>query len=172
MAGCNNYDSTNNMANIGNKIKDYIAKNASASITNNDAVTNMYESNKSKDAKLTVMAAQIKQLTAAIAKLSTINKTNKENVDPNRNCGCCTIEQMTKLLNMGAYCHTHGFHPAGPTHDSTTCQYKKKDGHQDTSTRSNHLNRLTYWHPSTSPSNNKVMHHGRTRASPTDRDRG
>jgi hypothetical protein len=37
-AGCNNYDSTNNMADIGDKIKDYIAKIISASITNNDAV--------------------------------------------------------------------------------------------------------------------------------------
>ncbi len=40
-AGQKKYDSTNNMAKIGNKIKDYIAKIASASITNNDALANI-----------------------------------------------------------------------------------------------------------------------------------
>jgi hypothetical protein len=128
-AGCNNYDSANNMADIGNKIKDYITKIASASITNNNAIANMRKANKSKDTKLTSTAAQIKQLTTAIAKLSTINKPNNKYVDPNRNRGCCTVEQMTKLRNMDTYCHTHGFHPVGPTHDSATCQYKKKYGH-------------------------------------------
>jgi hypothetical protein len=131
------------MANIGNKIKDYIAKIASASITNNNAVANMRKANKSKDSKLTAMAPQIKQLTAAIAKLSRINKPNNKNVDPNKNHGCHTIEQMTKLQNMGAYFHTHDFHPASPTHDSATCKYKKKDGHQDAATWSNHLNGST-----------------------------
>jgi hypothetical protein len=144
-AGCNNYDSTINMANIGDKIKDYIAKIAIASITNNDVIANMCKANKSKDAKLTAMAAQIKQLIAAIAKLLTTNKPNNKNVDPNRNQGCRTIKQITKLQNMGAYCHTHGFHPVGPTHESATCQYKKEDSHQDAATWSNRLNGATYW---------------------------
>jgi hypothetical protein len=52
---------------------------------------------------------------------------------------------MTKLCNMGAYCHTHGFHLVSPTHDSATCQYKKKDGHQDAATWSNRLDGTTYW---------------------------
>jgi hypothetical protein len=62
-AGRNKYDSINNMAKIGDKFKDYIAKIASASITNNNTVANMREANKSKDAKLTAMASQFKQLT-------------------------------------------------------------------------------------------------------------
>jgi len=37
----NKYESANNMADIGDKIKDYIAKMASTSITNDDVVTNM-----------------------------------------------------------------------------------------------------------------------------------
>ena len=41
---------------------------------------------------------------------------------------------MTKLRNMGSYCSTHGFHPVGATHDSATCQYKKKDAHNDAAT--------------------------------------
>jgi hypothetical protein len=125
-----NYNSANNMANIGNKIKDYIAKITCASITNNNAVANMREANKSKDAKLTAMAAQIKQLTAAIVKLLTINKSNNKNANLNRNRGHRTVEQMTKLRNMGAYCHTRGFHPVGPTHNSVTCKYKNKDVYQ------------------------------------------
>ena len=67
MAGRNNYNSTNNMADIGDEIKDYIAEIASTSITNNDAVANMHKANKSKVAKFTVMAAQIKQLTTTSA---------------------------------------------------------------------------------------------------------
>ncbi len=144
-AGRNNYDSINKVTNIGDKIKDYIAKTASASITNNNAIANMCKANKSKDTKLTAMAVQIKQLTATIPKLSMINKPNNKNMDPNKNRGCCTIVQMTKLCNMGAYCHTHGFHPVSTTHDSATCKYKKKDCHQDAATWSNRLNGSTYW---------------------------
>jgi hypothetical protein len=40
-AGRNKYESANNMADIGNEIKDYIAKIASASVTNDDVVANM-----------------------------------------------------------------------------------------------------------------------------------
>ncbi len=46
--GCNKYESTNNMADIGDKIKDYIAKIASASVTNNNVVANMREADKKK----------------------------------------------------------------------------------------------------------------------------
>jgi hypothetical protein len=98
-----------------------------------------------KDTKLTAIAAQIKQLTTAIAKLLTINKPNNKNVDPNKNRGCRTAEQMTKLCNMDAYCHTHGFYPISTTHDRATCQYKKKDCHQDTATWRNQLDGSTYW---------------------------
>ena len=50
-AGRNKYESANNMANIGDEIKDYIAKMASASITNDDVVANMCEANKKKTRK-------------------------------------------------------------------------------------------------------------------------
>ena len=50
-AGRHNYESANSMADIGNEIKDYIAKLAGASIANNDAFANMREASKSKDAE-------------------------------------------------------------------------------------------------------------------------
>ena len=78
------------------------------------------------------MSAQIKQLTAAVAKLASRGQQNTENDDPNKNRGRRgnrVVEQMTKLRNMGGYCSMHGFHPVGDTHDSATCQYKKKDTH-------------------------------------------
>ncbi len=142
-AGRHNCESANSMADIGNEIKDYIARLAGASIANNDAVTNMREAGKSKDAKLALMAKKISQLTTAIAKL-TANKEN-EPKDPNNNCRRRTVEQMTKLCNMGGYCHTHGYHPIGATHDSASCVYKKKEGHKDAATWSNRLEGSTYW---------------------------
>ena len=53
------------MADIGDEIKDYIAKIASSSVTNDDVVANMREADKKKDAEMANMSAQIKQLTAA-----------------------------------------------------------------------------------------------------------
>ena len=46
---------------------------------------------------------------------------------------------------MGRYCSTHGFHPIGINHNSVTCQFKKKDLHNNTATRNNCLNGNTYW---------------------------
>jgi hypothetical protein len=135
--GHNKYESANNMANIGDEIKDYIAQMASASVTNDDVVANMREADK-----------KIKPLTVSIAKLASRGQQNTENDNPNKNRGCRgdrIVEQMTKLRNMGRYCSTHGFHPVGPTHDSVTCQFKKKDEHNDAATWNNRLNGNTYW---------------------------
>ena len=49
--GRNKYESTNNMADIGDEIKDYIAKIASSSVTNKDVVANMHEADKKKTRK-------------------------------------------------------------------------------------------------------------------------
>ena len=50
-AGCNKYESANNMADIGDEIKDYIMKIASASVTNDDVIANMHEADKKKTRK-------------------------------------------------------------------------------------------------------------------------
>ena len=133
------------MANIGDEIKDYIAKIASSSITNDDVVANMREDDKKKDAEMANMSAQIKQLTAAVAKLA-----SRENDGPNQNRGRRgnrVVEQMTKLRNMGGYCSTHGFHPVSATHDSATCQYRcaQRRSHMEQPPQWQHL--LAQSHP-------------------------
>ena len=98
----NNCNSANNMADIGNKIKDYIAKIAGTSVSNNKALANMCEAAKGKDAELTAMAAQIKLLISAITKF-TPSQPNSDNQDPNKRGGRerREPEQLTKLCNMG-----------------------------------------------------------------------
>ena len=86
------------MADIGDKINDYIAKIASASVTNDDVVANMREADKKNDAEMAEMSAQIKQLTATVAKLASRGKQNIENDNPNKNRGPRDdriVEQMT-----------------------------------------------------------------------------
>ena len=87
------------------------------------------------------MEAQIKALTDAVVKLA----TTKENIDPNVGGGGgkkgdreSRCPEATKLRNMGAYCHSHGFHPIGADHNSETCSWKKAE-HKTEATWGNRL---------------------------------
>jgi len=51
---------------------------------------------------------------------------------------------MTKLRNMGAYCHTHGFHPVGVDHDSANCGWKHGE-HKTKATWGNRLGGDMFW---------------------------
>ena len=164
--GRNKYESANNMADIGDEIREYIANLASASAgaaqeqaTNTMGTTNQFDA----------MAAQIKALTEAVAKLM----DTKENKDPNAGGGgekkggrMSRRPQETKLRNMGAYCHSHattarhaaiknrsiGLKPRGETAAGETCIGQQPKG---------------------SPSNNKNIPPGKgSRPPPFDRDRG
>jgi len=124
-AGRIKYESANNMADIGNKIREYIAylASTSAGAAQEQAANTMGKTN-----QLDAMEAQIKALTNAVAKLATA----KENIDPNAGRGGgkkgdrdSRCPQATKLRNMGAYCHSHGFHPVGADHNSAACSWKK-----------------------------------------------
>ena len=112
---------------------------------------------------------QNKLLTAAIAKLVPSQPNNK-NQDPNKCGGRGPREpkQLTKLCNMGEYCHTYGFHPISVNHNSKTCEFKQKVKHQNNVTYGN----PTGLCPSVLPSNSRTPWHGRARASANDRDRG
>ena len=137
------------MANLGNEIKDYIAKLASTSITNNNALANIRDTVRTKDSQIEALAAQIKVLSNTVALLAKNAKPTDKNRDPNskghsRGARGGQSQQMTKPRNMGAYCWTHGFHPVGITHDSKTCKYKK-DGHRNDATYSNRYEGNTYW---------------------------
>ncbi len=144
----NKYESANQMADYGNKICKYIQKLASASA----AATNSAANVQTKD-KLSVMENKIKKLHAIIEKMATkIN--NKENQHSNSGgsnsgqdggkFGDARRPQMTKLRNMGGYCHSHGFHPIGADHDSTTCSWKKTN-HKCKATWSNRMGGNMFW---------------------------
>jgi hypothetical protein len=80
-AGQNKYKSANQLADCGNKNRNYIAQIASAAAANNDHASNT----QAKDTQFNAMSAQIKALTKAIAKLMA-NK-GKKNVNPNTTNG-------------------------------------------------------------------------------------
>ena len=143
-AGRNKYESANHMADVGNKIREYIANlaHASAGAAQEQAANTMGKTN-----QLNAMVAQIKALTDAVAKLAAV----KENKDPNSGGGggnnkdCESRRpQMTKLWNMGAYCHPHGFHPVGVNHDSANCSWKKSE-HKTEATWGNRLGGDMFW---------------------------
>ena len=111
------------MANAGDEICKYIQQLASAGAANAMDTAN----NAQMKEKMATMETEIKELTATIAAM-TAKMSNNENCDPNiganRDGGRERVTrrpQMKGLRNMGAYCHSHGFHPVGANHDSTTC---------------------------------------------------
>jgi len=143
-AGYNWYKSSNQMADYGDEIIEYIQQLASASGANNttDTAANVQTTN-----KLTMMEAEIKKLTATIASMAT--KLNCENINPNSGTSGGSHQdkrhpQMTKLRKLGAYCSLHGFHPVGITHDSMTCIYKKPE-HKIKATWCNRLGGDMFW---------------------------
>jgi hypothetical protein len=142
-AGRNRYESANQMADYGDEIREYIQQLASAGATSaTDTAANI----QTKD-KLSTMEAEIKKLTATIAAMAT-KLTNNENRDPNPGGATGDREsrrpQMKKLRNMGAYCHSHGFHPVGADHDSANCGWKKPD-HNVEATWTNRLGGDMFW---------------------------
>jgi hypothetical protein len=145
-AGRNCYESANHMADVGNELREYIQQIASAGVANAMETANNLQT---KD-KLATMEAEIKKMTATIAAMSAMMGNNK-NRDPNSNAKAdgnkdCKSRrpQMKKLRNMGTYCHSHGFHPVGADHDSTTCSWQKA-GHNSAATWSNQLGGDTFW---------------------------
>ena len=90
------------------------------------------------------MEAEITKLTATIAQMAA--KMNNENSNPNTSCGDRESQspQMKKDCNMGAYCHSHDFHPIGANHTSATCSWKK-EGHKDEATWSNRMGGDKFW---------------------------
>ena len=142
-AGRNKYESANNMADIGDEIREYMANLASAAAEG--AAKEQAANTMGKTNQFDAMAAQIKALTDTVAKL-----VSKENKNPNVGGGRekkgdrDRRPQATKLRNMGAYCHSHGFHPVGAGHNSTTCSYKKAE-HNTEATWEHCLEGDMYW---------------------------
>jgi hypothetical protein len=145
-AGHNCYESANQMANVGDEIREYIQQLASTGAANAMDTANIAQTKE----KLVTMEAEIKKLTATIAAM-TAKMSNNENHNPNigtnRDGGRKHVArwpQMTRLRNMGAYCHSHGFHPVGGNNNRTTCNWKK-DGHNSAATWTNRLGGDMCW---------------------------
>ena len=131
------------MADIGDEIREYIANLASAAA--GGAAQEQAANTMGTTSQFDAMAAQIKALTDTVAKL-----VSKENKNPNVGGGGekkgdrDRRPQATKLRNMGAYCHSHGFHPVGADHNSGTCSWKKAE-HKNEATWGNRLGGDMYW---------------------------
>ena len=129
--GKKGYESTNQIADVGDAIRKYIQEIASASVASNEKATkfaaNVSKESKAKDAQFQAMTAQIQALTNTIATLSTaIAAAAKENGggggrgggggggsggggggDGGR-CDCCcggNKRTFKFTCNMGAYCY-------------------------------------------------------------------
>jgi hypothetical protein len=151
MAGRNRYESANQLAKYGNKIREYIQQLASAGAANaTDNAVNV----QTKE-KLTMCKGEIKKLTATLAAMAA-KVTNSKNWDPNRGASrggssnrMSRQPQMKKICNMGAYCSSHGFHPVGANYNSVTCRNQwRKPKHNIAATWTNRLDGDMFW-PST-----------------------
>jgi hypothetical protein len=147
------YDSTNQVADVGNKIQKYIQEIASATVPDKTKTAalaaNISKATKTKDAQIGSITAQTKLLTDTVALLSK-SFSNKENNSSNSGGGGSSgsgsgssgggclrgVHKFRYTRNMGNYCWSHGHHPVGVKHDSVTCTHKK-DGHKDGATATN-----------------------------------
>ena len=73
------YESANSMADLGDKIRNYIANLATTSITNNDKLANIRDTVRTKDSQIEALAAQIKVLFDTVALLTKNAKPTDEN---------------------------------------------------------------------------------------------
>jgi hypothetical protein len=138
------YESANMAAEVGNKLWRYIQEIAWAAAADKESAANINKLTKSKDAQMLAIIAQIKMLMDAVAALNKSFK-NKENASANTgnaNQGSQPC-QFNWPRNMGAYCWSHGPHPAGAKHASNTCT-KKKEGHIDNSTAMDQKGRYNF----------------------------
>ena len=126
-AAKNTYDSASRLADVGDEIREYINQIAAANVQQKEDTTANISNNKEKD-----LAADVKKLTEAVAKLTRM-VADKESSPPGNNNSSTNSKQYTGVRNMGAYCHSHGYHPVGIGHTSATCKYKK-EGHKDEAT--------------------------------------
>jgi hypothetical protein len=149
------YESTNHMADMGDKIRKYIQEIASTTIADMERtagnLANISKASRAKDAQIDSIMAQIKLLTNTVAILSKL-LANKENNGSGGNIGRENSNRgnggdggglggkprRNPTRNMGNYCWSCGHHPMGMKHDSHTCNFEK-EGHKDDATATNRM---------------------------------
>jgi hypothetical protein len=155
------YNSTNQVADVGDKIRKYIQEIASATVADKaktaELAANISKVTKAKDAQIDNITTQIKLLTNTVALLSK-SLANKENNGSNSGGGSSSGSSSGSgsggglggghnfryTRNMGNYCRSCVHHPVGVKHDSITCTHKK-DGHKDGLTATNRIGRDSFW---------------------------
>jgi len=130
-------------------IRKYIQEIASTTVADKERTAelaaNISDATKAKDAQINIITMQIKLLTDTVALLSQ-SITNKENNGGGGVGGGSRGEphEFKYTCNMGDYCWSHGYHPVGIKHDSSTCMHKK-EGHQDAATATNRMGGDKFW---------------------------
>ena len=134
----NNFESANQMADIGDELREWIQQIATTSANKEQAA------NTQATEKISSMEVQIMKLTATIPQMAA--NMNNENINPNTSSGDRESwrPQVKKEHNMGAYNQSHRFHPVGINHISATCSWKKV-GHKDEATSTNRMGGDTFW---------------------------
>ena len=118
------------MADLGDDLREIIL-----------SITQQKESGgQSENAQIIAMQKQMNELAAMMKTMCTQIGSNKENEGTNTGTGSGGRggdgKPWRSIRNMGAYCHSCGYHPIGAKHTSETCT-RKKDGHDDKATFSN-----------------------------------
>jgi hypothetical protein len=130
------------LADMGNKLRDYIASLTTAKQKDKENVppsTNNKEFDEMK-----------KQMAEMKTLIMNMNKENNKNSNSGgsgddkgkgKGKGCnrnrvLNETPMTRARNMGVYCHSCGYHPVGENRTSANCPYKRS-GHDDNATWTN-----------------------------------
>lgn len=118
------------MADLGDDLREVIL-----------SITQQKEGNgKADNDKMEAMQKQLNDLATMVKTMCMTLGANKENEGANTGAGDGAQQGKGKpwrsMRNMGAYCHSCGYHPIGTKHTSETCT-RKKDGHDGTATFSN-----------------------------------
>ena len=136
------YDSTSNvsedkLADLGDDLREFILTLQQSNISNNSTTTTVTDTTSNvKDAKYDAMTERMMAMEKMMEKMMTQMAAKKPNATTTTT-GDDKDEGTTRTFkyprNMGGYCHSCGFHPVGPKHDSETCN-RKKEGHVATAT--------------------------------------
>jgi hypothetical protein len=136
------YDSTANvsedkLADLGDDLREFILTLQQSNISNNSTATTVTETTANvKDAKYDAMTERMIAMEKMMEKMMAKMGEKKPNTT-NTTAGDDKDEGKTRTFkyprNMGGYCHSCGYHPVGPKHDSETCN-RKKEGHVATAT--------------------------------------
>jgi len=133
-----NINDESTLADMGDELRDFIAN-----ITNAKGKENAPPDNSNKE--FDDMKKQMAELKTLLMNMSKNNKDNNNGggggdkgdgkVKKDRS-KYINDKPMEKARNMGAYCHSCGYHPVGENHTSANCPYKRS-GHDDNATWAN-----------------------------------